>query len=57
MFLDMAQQVGEVLDLDPIQHLDILVRDWEWSENYGKESGKEYLLETKKVKTEPVLSL
>ncbi|XP_072423534.1 uncharacterized protein [Chiloscyllium punctatum] len=49
MFLDMAQQVGEVLDLDPIQHLDILVRDWEWSENYGKESGKEYLLETKKA--------
>ncbi|XP_060678286.1 uncharacterized protein LOC132808888 isoform X2 [Hemiscyllium ocellatum] len=48
IFLDMAQLVGEVLDLDPIQHLDILVRDWEWSENYGQDSGKGYLLETKK---------
>ncbi|XP_072405021.1 RING finger protein 112-like isoform X4 [Chiloscyllium punctatum] len=48
MFLDMAEKVGEVLDLDPVQHLDILVRDWECSENYGKDSGKEYLLETEK---------
>ncbi|XP_072405019.1 RING finger protein 112-like isoform X2 [Chiloscyllium punctatum] len=37
MFLDMAEK-----------HLDILVRDWECSENYGKDSGKEYLLETEK---------
>ncbi|XP_060678282.1 uncharacterized protein LOC132808879 [Hemiscyllium ocellatum] len=48
MFLDMAEKVGGGLDLDPVQHLDILVRDWEGSENYGKDSGKEYLLEIEK---------
>ncbi|XP_059499266.1 golgin subfamily A member 6-like protein 22 isoform X5 [Stegostoma tigrinum] len=45
MFLDMAQRVGEVLELDPTQHLDILVRDWDQCEDYGKCPGKEYLEE------------
>ncbi|XP_078062019.1 RING finger protein 112-like [Mustelus asterias] len=43
MFLDVAQKVGEVVNLDPIQHLDILVRDWDRGHTHGKEVGREYL--------------
>ncbi|XP_078061687.1 uncharacterized protein LOC144487465 [Mustelus asterias] len=43
MFLDVAQKVGEVVNLDPIQHLDILVRDWDSGHTHGKEFGREYL--------------
>ncbi|XP_041038566.1 RING finger protein 112-like, partial [Carcharodon carcharias] len=48
MFLDVAQKVGEVLNLDPIQHLDILVRDWDTSKTHGKEAGMKYLEEIQK---------
>ncbi|XP_078392028.1 uncharacterized protein LOC144674638 isoform X2 [Cetorhinus maximus] len=46
LFLHVAQQVGEVSDLEPIQHLDILVRDWQGSKNYGMQAGKQHLDET-----------
>ncbi|XP_038636286.1 sporulation-specific protein 15-like [Scyliorhinus canicula] len=50
IFLDVAQKVGEVLNLDPIQHLDILVRDW-YADTHGKEAGMKYLDEVlKKLK-------
>ncbi|XP_041038077.1 uncharacterized protein LOC121274791 isoform X2 [Carcharodon carcharias] len=46
LFLHVAQKVGEVSDLEPIQHLDILIRDWQASKNYGMQAGKQHLDET-----------
>ncbi|XP_078061157.1 RING finger protein 112-like, partial [Mustelus asterias] len=43
MFLDVAQKVGEVVNLDPIQHLDILVRDCDGNSMHGKAAGRTYL--------------
>ncbi|XP_067391394.1 RING finger protein 112-like [Emydura macquarii macquarii] len=43
MFLHVAEVVGEAYGLEPIQHLDLLVRDWSSSRILGADGGKEYL--------------
>ncbi|XP_059499224.1 RING finger protein 112-like isoform X2 [Stegostoma tigrinum] len=45
-FLDLAQQTGEAIDLDPIQHVDFVVRDWFGSIDYGEKGGVKHLQET-----------
>ncbi|TFJ96312.1 dimethylallyladenosine tRNA methylthiotransferase [Platysternon megacephalum] len=43
MFIQVAQEVGGTCNLAPIQHLDLLVRDWQLSGAYGTDGGQEYL--------------
>ncbi|XP_077675085.1 uncharacterized protein LOC144265901 [Eretmochelys imbricata] len=43
MFIRVAKEVGETCNLAPIQHLDLLVRDWQHSRAYGAGGGQEYL--------------
>ncbi|CAM4679231.1 uncharacterized protein [Lepidochelys kempii] len=43
MFIQVAKEVGETCNLAPIQHLDLLVRDWQHSRAYGAGGGQEYL--------------
>uniref|UniRef100_A0A8C8RL21 Uncharacterized protein n=1 Tax=Pelusios castaneus TaxID=367368 RepID=A0A8C8RL21_9SAUR len=42
MFLQVAEVVGESYGLEPIQHLDLLVRDWSSSQVLGSEGGDMY---------------
>ncbi|XP_043404770.1 RING finger protein 112 [Chelonia mydas] len=46
MFIQVAKEVGETCNLAPIQHLDLLVRDWQLSGAYGADGGQEYLRDT-----------
>ncbi|XP_065440931.1 uncharacterized protein LOC101934149 [Chrysemys picta bellii] len=43
MFIQVAKEVGGTCNLAPIQHLDLLVRDWNLSGAYGADAGQEYL--------------
>ncbi|XP_074810861.1 uncharacterized protein LOC141988794 [Natator depressus] len=43
MFVQVAEVVGEVYGLDPIQHLDLLVRDWSSSQVLGAQGGEQHL--------------
>ncbi|XP_044868467.1 RING finger protein 112-like isoform X10 [Mauremys mutica] len=43
MFIQVAKEVGGTCNLAPIQHLDLLVRDWQLSGAYGANGGQEYL--------------
>ncbi|XP_044870516.1 RING finger protein 112-like [Mauremys mutica] len=43
MFIQVAREVGETCNLPAIQHLDLLVRDWQPSGAYGVDGGQEYL--------------
>ncbi|KAG6926576.1 ring finger protein 112, partial [Chelydra serpentina] len=43
MFIQVAKDIGETCNLAPIQHLDLLVRDWQLSRAYGADGGQEYL--------------
>ncbi|XP_039392036.1 RING finger protein 112-like [Mauremys reevesii] len=43
IFVHVAKEVGETCDLPPIQHLDLLVRDWQLSGAYGVDGGQAYL--------------
>ncbi|KAG6920962.1 ring finger protein 112, partial [Chelydra serpentina] len=43
MFLNVAEVVGEAYGLEPIQHLDLLVRDWSSSLVLGAEGGEQHL--------------
>ncbi|CAM5148006.1 unnamed protein product [Natator depressus] len=46
MFIQVANEVGETCNLAPIQHLDLLVRDWQLSGAYGADGGQDYLRDT-----------
>ncbi|XP_065447048.1 RING finger protein 112-like [Chrysemys picta bellii] len=43
MFVQVAEVVGKEYGLDPIQHLDLLVRDWSSSLVLGAQGGEQYL--------------
>ncbi|XP_077676020.1 uncharacterized protein LOC144266441 [Eretmochelys imbricata] len=43
MFVQVAEVVGEAYGLEPIQHLDLLVRDWSSSQILGVQGGEKYL--------------
>ncbi|XP_067421829.1 RING finger protein 112-like isoform X1 [Emydura macquarii macquarii] len=49
MFLQVAEVVGEAYGLKPIQHLDLLVRDWSSSQDLGADGGKEYLRDVRQM--------
>ncbi|XP_039390393.1 RING finger protein 112-like isoform X2 [Mauremys reevesii] len=49
MFVHVAKEVGETCNLPPIQHLDLLVRDWQLSGAYGADAGQEYLRDITRV--------
>ncbi|XP_074810921.1 RING finger protein 112-like [Natator depressus] len=43
MFVRVAEEVGKAYGLEPIQHLDLLVRDWSSSPVLGTDGGKQHL--------------
>nr|XP_048708810.1 RING finger protein 112-like [Caretta caretta] len=43
MFVHVAEEVGKAYGLEPIQHLDLLVRDWSSSPVLGAEGGEQHL--------------
>ncbi|XP_060548713.1 RING finger protein 112-like [Pantherophis guttatus] len=43
MFLYIAKSVGHQFKLKPVQHLDLLVRDWFYPPTYGFQGGQVYL--------------
>ncbi|CAM4683974.1 unnamed protein product [Lepidochelys kempii] len=43
MFVQVAEVVGEAYGLEPIQHLDLLVRDWSSSRVLGAQGGEQHL--------------
>ncbi|CAM5117782.1 unnamed protein product [Eretmochelys imbricata] len=43
MFVRVAEEVGKAYELEPIQHLDLLVRDWSSSPVLGTDGGKQHL--------------
>ncbi|XP_025051518.1 RING finger protein 112 isoform X2 [Alligator sinensis] len=43
MFIKVTREVGNTCNLNPLQHLDLLVRDWQLSHDYGAEGGRKYL--------------
>nr|XP_048690091.1 RING finger protein 112-like [Caretta caretta] len=43
MFVRVAEEVGKAYGLEPIQHLDLLVRDWSSSPVLGAEGGEQHL--------------
>ncbi|OCT61950.1 hypothetical protein XELAEV_18047983mg, partial [Xenopus laevis] len=50
MYLDVAQYIGRSFDLLALQHLDILIRDWQDFKNCGKEDARAYIFqETEKL--------
>ncbi|KAM3821594.1 RING finger protein 112 isoform 1-T3 [Vipera latastei] len=46
MFLYIAKTVGHQFKLKPVQHLDVLVRDWFYPATYGFQGGQGYLQDT-----------
>ncbi|XP_044872114.1 RING finger protein 112-like [Mauremys mutica] len=49
MFLHVAEEVGKEYGLEPIQHLDLLVRDWSSSTLLGGDGGKEHLRDVRQM--------
>ncbi|XP_025050605.1 RING finger protein 112-like [Alligator sinensis] len=43
MFITVAEEVGKNFNLYPVQHLDLLIRDWQHTSTYGVEGGQEHL--------------
>ncbi|XP_043405605.1 RING finger protein 112 isoform X3 [Chelonia mydas] len=48
MFVRVAEEVGKAYRLEPIQHLDLLVRDWSSSLVLGTDGGKQHLKHVRK---------
>ncbi|CAM5147657.1 unnamed protein product [Natator depressus] len=48
MFVRVAEEVGKAYGLEPIQHLDLLVRDWSSSPVLGTDGGKQHLKHVRK---------
>ncbi|XP_018093312.1 RING finger protein 112 [Xenopus laevis] len=54
MYLDVAENVGKSFDLQSLQHLNILIRDWHDFKRCGNKDAWEYLIhETEKLQKEP----
>ncbi|XP_039392057.1 RING finger protein 112-like [Mauremys reevesii] len=49
MFLHVAEEVGKEYGLEPIQHLDLLVRDWSSSTLLGGDGGKKHLRDVRQM--------
>nr|XP_032662521.1 uncharacterized protein LOC116840185 [Chelonoidis abingdonii] len=49
MFLHVAEVVGEAYGLEPVQHLDLLVRDWSNSLVIGAEGGEQHLRDVRQM--------
>ncbi|KAJ7313855.1 hypothetical protein JRQ81_005611 [Phrynocephalus forsythii] len=47
MFMYVSEMVGRACHLKPVQHLDILVRDWFFPPIYGLQGGQKYLQDVK----------
>ncbi|XP_072452940.1 RING finger protein 112-like isoform X1 [Notamacropus eugenii] len=45
MFLHIAEEIGEYFKMEPIQHLDLLVRDWSSPAIFGKQAGQKYMMD------------
>ncbi|XP_044513478.1 RING finger protein 112 [Gracilinanus agilis] len=43
MFLHIAEEIGEYFEMKPIQHLDLLVRDWFYPATFGEEAGQAHM--------------
>ncbi|XP_065447204.1 uncharacterized protein LOC135982830 isoform X2 [Chrysemys picta bellii] len=49
MSLHVAEVVGEAYGLKPVQHLDLLVRDWSSSQDLGAEGGEQHLRDVRQM--------
>nr|XP_032640607.1 RING finger protein 112 [Chelonoidis abingdonii]XP_032640608.1 RING finger protein 112 [Chelonoidis abingdonii]XP_032640609.1 RING finger protein 112 [Chelonoidis abingdonii] len=49
MFLHVAEVVGEAYGLEPVQHLDLLVRDWSNTLVLGVEGGEQHLRDVRQM--------
>ncbi|XP_043373074.1 RING finger protein 112-like isoform X2 [Dermochelys coriacea] len=49
MFLHVAEEVGKEYELESVQHLDLLVRDWSNSLVLGTDGGKEHLRDVRQM--------
>ncbi|XP_073202456.1 RING finger protein 112-like [Lepidochelys kempii] len=49
MFVQVAEVVGEAYGLEPIQHLDLLVRDWSSSRVLGAQGGEQHLRQVRQM--------
>ncbi|XP_030417904.1 RING finger protein 112-like isoform X2 [Gopherus evgoodei] len=49
MFLHVAEEVGKEYELESIQHLDLLVRDWSSSVVLGSDGGEEHLRDVRQM--------
>uniref|UniRef100_A0A8C0G5M3 Uncharacterized protein n=1 Tax=Chelonoidis abingdonii TaxID=106734 RepID=A0A8C0G5M3_CHEAB len=49
MFLHVAEEVGKEYELESIQHLDLLVRDWSSSIVLGSDGGEEHLRDVRQM--------
>ncbi|XP_074854464.1 RING finger protein 112-like isoform X2 [Carettochelys insculpta] len=49
MFLQVAEEVGKEYGLQPLRHLDLLVRDWSSSQLLGVDGGKEHLADVRQM--------
>ncbi|XP_068941310.1 RING finger protein 112 [Petaurus breviceps papuanus] len=45
MFLHIAEEMGKYFEIQPIQHLDLLVRDWFHPATFGKQAGQTYMID------------
>ncbi|XP_043833840.1 RING finger protein 112 isoform X2 [Dromiciops gliroides] len=43
MFLHIAEEIGEYFKMEPVQHLNFLVRDWFYPATFGKKAGQTHL--------------
>ncbi|XP_056662709.1 RING finger protein 112-like [Monodelphis domestica] len=43
MFLHIAEEIGKYFEMEPIQHLDLLVRDWFYPTTFGEEAGETHM--------------
>ncbi|XP_031749228.1 RING finger protein 112-like [Xenopus tropicalis] len=54
MYLDVAEKVGRSFDLQALQHLNILIRDWQDFTRCGKEDARAYVFhETENLQNDP----
>ncbi|XP_078007870.1 LOW QUALITY PROTEIN: RING finger protein 112-like [Phascolarctos cinereus] len=45
MFLHIAEEIGECFKMEPVQHLNLLVRDWSHPPRFGKKRGQKHMID------------
>nr|XP_020860243.1 RING finger protein 112-like isoform X2 [Phascolarctos cinereus] len=45
MCLHIAEEIGECFKMEPVQHLNLLVRDWFYPATFGKEAGQKHMID------------